>query len=776
MINTLKKTICCSFNIITVLVVLCHAIPVDAQIDVLNVEITTADKFAASTNDDVVLELMVSPVDSNGDLEKHEYFFENNGDLFERGDTNNFRITENLPEHPCEIISIRIRKAKVHLEGGWYFGGLRLYYNDDPSTEFYQISGLEVWLRGSDVDWSPSDYPIENCDVSYLLDMPPECPPVPAPCVVEIIHDLPVQYPDSDCDGVADQEDDEPNTPGIDSDADCIPDAREEVMGTDPNNPEDSDGDGIPDLFEDRNRDGVVDTAAGESDPHNPDENSDGELDGAEDQDGDGLPDWYEIEMGMDPNHVDSDGDGWFDGYQNTRTFLILRQIHCENEKEDTGHDEYFLVIDDVRFPEDSRDIDGRFRLEKGDIVNPDIIVARRVHSPSQAADYVAVVEMWEDDTSDSSDDYWQTDNVRFGESGQITIDRDVSSFLDNTIYHVTFLAYSRPFRDPHPIHANGEDSDTEDADGLWDDEEHLLSGELGGLSDPSNPDIFLEMDWVGADQEPEPWSKRDVVSQFYYHDYVLHLDDGNFQHINHNYGGENLSYSGAVFLLDRGGTPSAEQIAEADGRLVDFRRGLFHYVIAVDEVGDYPYGVSATKTLNDNGEIVCGCGGSRTGLSVFRSDYFDASFDGEAIFFMHELGHDFGLCHRPGDIGYTVAPAPLCVGLSPTPADCDGPCNNCSHYWVDEESRTAMGSWSSFNAIYSIIGLCATLIFVSLPLIVIGAVLGGSWLIALGVVAAVCAVGGFLGGGFFGDPIARDVMYSAAEWSALNLRAIRCW
>lgn len=87
---------------------------------------------------------------------------------------------------------------------------------------------------------------------------------------------------------------------------------------------QDTDGDGIPDLTEDANGNGIMDT--GETDPYNADTDSGGESDGAEkaaqrnpldplddmtaDRDGDGLSNWLEEEMRTDPKKADTDGDG----------------------------------------------------------------------------------------------------------------------------------------------------------------------------------------------------------------------------------------------------------------------------------------------------------------------------------------------------------------------------------------------------------------------------------------------------------------------------------
>lgn len=100
----------------------------------------------------------------------------------------------------------------------------------------------------------------------------------------------------------------------VDSDLDGVPDELEPLLGMDPNN-SDSDGDGIPDGFEDNDRDGLIN--AGEilleTDPLNPDSDGDGIKDGDEDNDGDYLSNKTEVEFGTDPLLWDSDGDGWND-------------------------------------------------------------------------------------------------------------------------------------------------------------------------------------------------------------------------------------------------------------------------------------------------------------------------------------------------------------------------------------------------------------------------------------------------------------------------------
>ncbi|MCA9537999.1 MAG: hypothetical protein KC620_03890, partial [Myxococcales bacterium] len=108
---------------------------------------------------------------------------------------------------------------------------------------------------------------------------------------------------------------DNPGDDLADTDMDGLRDVEEDRNGngivdpgeTDPNNP-DTDGDGLLDGQEDRNRDGTVDE--NETDPLSPDTDQDGILDGAEDRDHDGVVDGDE----SDPRVADTDGDGIRDG------------------------------------------------------------------------------------------------------------------------------------------------------------------------------------------------------------------------------------------------------------------------------------------------------------------------------------------------------------------------------------------------------------------------------------------------------------------------------
>ena len=106
----------------------------------------------------------------------------------------------------------------------------------------------------------------------------------------------------------------------IDSDGDGLTNSCECRLGTNPGS-SDTDGDGLPDGFEDQNKNCRVD--AGETHPLQADTDGDGLLDGYEvrkglnplaiDTDGDGISDGVEDATCLDPLKVDTDGDGLSD-------------------------------------------------------------------------------------------------------------------------------------------------------------------------------------------------------------------------------------------------------------------------------------------------------------------------------------------------------------------------------------------------------------------------------------------------------------------------------
>ena len=126
-----------------------------------------------------------------------------------------------------------------------------------------------------------------------------------------------------DRDGDADDHTDAP--PGADTDGDGVLNRVETALGWNPAL-RDSDGDGLEDLLEDRNLNGVVDS--GETGVWTTDSDGDGARDGDEDANHNGRQDYGEGA----PTVADTDGDGASDGAEavaGTHPFLDTDVLRC---------------------------------------------------------------------------------------------------------------------------------------------------------------------------------------------------------------------------------------------------------------------------------------------------------------------------------------------------------------------------------------------------------------------------------------------------------------
>ena len=148
---------------------------------------------------------------------------------------------------------------------------------------------------------------------------------------------------DTDLDGIPDyleyEMEMDPNS--SDSDSDTIPDPIELLLGFNPTS-EDSDGNGINDIDEDQDQDGLSfgeEREVGTS-PLMNDTDEDGLLDGEEvnehntdplnpDSDEDGLTDYEEVMLETDPNVADSDGNGVIDSEE---TYIQETTLEIEDD------------------------------------------------------------------------------------------------------------------------------------------------------------------------------------------------------------------------------------------------------------------------------------------------------------------------------------------------------------------------------------------------------------------------------------------------------------
>ncbi len=151
-------------------------------------------------------------------------------------------------------------------------------------------------------------------------------------------------------------------TPSPDSDEDGLTDQEEKTHGTDPNN-DDSDNDGLSDYEEvhgptdpnnrDSDNDGLSDyeEVHGPTDPNNRDSDNDGLSDYEEvhgptdpnnrDSDNDGLSDYEEVHGPTDPNNRDSDNDGLRDGAE--------ANTHSTDPTKPDTDDDGLLDSDEIR-------------------------------------------------------------------------------------------------------------------------------------------------------------------------------------------------------------------------------------------------------------------------------------------------------------------------------------------------------------------------------------------------------------------------------------------
>ena len=195
-----------------------------------------------------------------------------------------------------------------------------------------------------------------------------------------------------------------------------------------------------------------------------------------------------------------------------------------------------------------------------------------------------------------------------------------------------------------------------------------------------------MELDWQTG-QQPQRYTKEDIVTRFAGKGYAFHLDDGAFG------GGGEVSPIGGDD--SKGVTYDGPSPSLMDYRNNYFdcanRNNIFRYALAVENV-EGGFGWSSLLIKNERGQTLCG----RGDLLVFEdSDFMNYISDMEAIVWLHEIGHNLGLCHLPGDNGGIVTGPGGEGGCTECPQG-QQTCN-CTHYSNGRWSDSAMGAGFSF-------------------------------------------------------------------------------
>lgn len=219
-------------------------------------------------------------------------------------------------------------------------------------------------------------------------------------------------------------------------------------------------------------------------------------LSGATDSDGDCLSDDAEAARGTDPHNPDSDGDGWFDGACNERRQLVLESVHV-GESQDwswIGGDDFYVIADDVRFPHG--DFDGYWQgWQNGSDHVIGQTIAQRTRGTQPTALQQVTLEGYDDDFEIFN--AWVVDDLLFRSTVDLGAFGDGETFTksyhtDDYDYSVTFRVNVEHFADPEPL----VDGDS-DHDGIKDSAEARVAVDFGGITDPTKPDVLVEVDWM---------------------------------------------------------------------------------------------------------------------------------------------------------------------------------------------------------------------------------------------------------------------------------------
>ncbi|GIW70573.1 MAG: hypothetical protein KatS3mg102_0115 [Planctomycetota bacterium] len=298
--------------------------------------------------------------------------------------------------------------------------------------------------------------------------------------------------PDSDDDGLLDGTElgasaAGPLTPTADTDpSSFVPDA-DPLTTTDPLKA-DTDGDGIPDGWEDLDRNGRVDP--GETDPNDPGDAAAFDL---TDTDGDGLPDLVERANGLPPLDADADDDGVPDGAEPSGLLDLDRDgaigaLDPDSDGDGLPDGTELGIVLPVADPDGPGPMLGTDPLKK--VFRPDLDPSTRTHPTLRDTDGDGVPDGWEDLDRNGRVDAGETDPNDAGDAAAFDFTDTDGDGLPDLLELAHGLAPAEPDSDRDGV-PDGEEPDAlidtdgdgrpgaldadADNDGLPDGEEHAL-------------------------------------------------------------------------------------------------------------------------------------------------------------------------------------------------------------------------------------------------------------------------------------------------------------
>jgi hypothetical protein len=340
---------------------------------------------------------------------------------------------------------------------------------------------------------------------------------------------------------------------------------------------------------------------------------------------------------------ADADKDGWFDQSKNLMTVLTLTTIAVNG----TSNGRYRVTVDGVRFPNgpairiDDNDPDNWFAFNAIGGATVNLAVAKRIQGTNhynQSLDvgrsaYSSNVKV-EQLLGTGSVDFgtaavaWSSDG---GETRTLTFGGGAYPTLT-----LTFTSATTPFADPNPGNANGDS----DGDGIGESEEFALDSRTNGLGDPQPgaTDILVVVGFTEPATAMDPGTAELLRTRFFSRGINLHMDTGTLNG-RPGIGGGPMTLGGTT-VVPGTAISMAQTLSIRNGNLPAASRRITHFVLLAAGVSIGGFGLTN------------GTPGSHSVMRAVLSPLPPNIQNYQAGVFMHELGHQLGLCHPTAQDG----------------------------------------------------------------------------------------------------------------------------